>query len=114
MLLIQGLLGLIRRSAGKVIQSIFGWAVSALFGDVQKNEKTLLAAVVGAVALWPVLLAGIAFPRVAAFVLALVPLPKWVSAGALRIVWISLALLVPLAVGIVIQRRAGVSVVPGD
>lgn len=108
MLLIQGLIGLIRRSAGKVIQSIFGWAVSALFGDVQKNEKTLLAAVVGAVALWPVLLAGIAFPRVAAFVLALVPMPKRVSAGALRIVWISLAPLVPLAVGIVIQRREGI------
>ncbi len=108
MLLIQGLLGLIRRSAGKVIQSIFGWAVSALFGDVQKNEKTLLAAVVGAVALWPVLLAGIAFPRVAVFVLTLAPLPKWISGGALRIVWISLALLVPFAVGIVVQRREGI------
>ena len=108
MLLLQSLIGFLRRSAGKVVESIFGWAVAALFGEVRKGEKTLLSAVVGTVALWPVLLAGIAFPRVAAFVLALVPVPKWVSPGALRIVWIVLALLVPVVVGFVLQRREGV------
>ena len=61
----------------------------------------------GAVALWPVLLAGIAFPKVAAFVLALIPVPGWVSDGALRILWMAFALLVPLAVGVVMQRREG-------
>ncbi|MEP6994556.1 MAG: hypothetical protein ABI968_08560 [Acidobacteriota bacterium] len=107
MLILQALVGVLRKSAGKVIQSIFGWAVSALFGEVQKSEKTLLSAVLGAVALWPILLGGIAFPKVAAFVLALVPIPKWVSGGILRVVWLALALLVPLTVGLVLQRREG-------
>jgi hypothetical protein len=108
MLLLQAILGFLRRSAGKVIQSIFGWAVSALFGEVRKSERTLLSAVVGAVAFWPVLLAGIAFPKVAAFVLALIPFPKWTAPGALRIVWTALALVVPLGVGLVLQRREGI------
>lgn len=107
MLLFQALFTLLRRSAGKVIESIFGWAVAALFGEVRKDEKTLLSAVVAGVAFWPILLAGIAFPKVAAFVLALVPLPKNVPAEVLRIVWAALALVVPIVVGFVLQRREG-------
>jgi hypothetical protein len=107
MLLFQALLTLLRRSAGKVIESIFGWAVAALFGQVRKDEKTLLSAVVAGVAFWPILLAGIAFPKVAAFVLALVPLPKKTPEELLRIVWSTLALVVPISVGFILQRREG-------
>ncbi|HEY2797458.1 MAG TPA: hypothetical protein VGK26_06180 [Thermoanaerobaculia bacterium] len=107
MLLLQTLISLLRRSAGKVIESIFGWAVAALFGEVRKNEKTALSAAVAGVALWPILLAGVALPRVAAFVLALVPLPKHTPVLLLRIVWAALALLVPIAVGFILQRREG-------
>ena len=107
MLLLQTLLSLLRRSAGKIIESIFGWAVAALFGEVRQGEKTLLSAVVAAVAFWPILLAGIAFPKVAAFVLAFVPLPKRTSAELLRVLWAALALIVPIVVGFVLQRREG-------
>ena len=107
MLLFQTLITLLRRSAGKVIESIFGWAVAALFGEVPKSEKTALSAAVAGVAVWPILLGGIAFPKVAAFVIALVPLPKHTPALLLRIVWAVLALLVPVAVGFILQRREG-------
>jgi hypothetical protein len=107
MLLFQTLIALLRRSAGKVIESIFGWAVAALFGEVRKDEKTALSAAVAGVAVWPILLGGIAFPRVAAFVLALVPLPKRTPALLLRIVWAVLALVVPIVVGFILQRREG-------
>jgi hypothetical protein len=107
MLLFQTLIALLRRSAGKVIESIFGWAVAALFGEVKKDEKTALSAAVAGVAIWPILLAGVAVPRLAAFVLAFVPLPKSTPALLLRIGWAVLALLVPIAVGLILQRREG-------
>ncbi len=107
MLLFQTLIALLRRSAGKVIESLFGWAVAALFGEVPKSEKTALSVAVAGVAVWPILLGGIAFPKVAAFVIALVPLPKHTPALLLRIAWAILALLVPIAVGLILQRREG-------
>ena len=107
MLLFQTLIALLRRSAGKVIESIFGWAVAALFGEVRKDEKTALSAAVAGVAIWPILLAGVAFPRLAAFVLAFVPLPKHTPALLLRIGWAVMALVVPIAVGFILQRREG-------
>ena len=108
MLLLQTLISLLRRSAGKIIVSIFGWAVSALFGEVRQGEKTMLSAVVAAVAFWPILLAGIAFPKIAAFVLAFVPLPKRTPDELLRVLWAALALTVPVVVGFVLQRREGI------
>ncbi len=89
-----------------MFQSIFGWSVNVLFGAVGKEEKTLLSAAVAGAALWPVLAAGSLFPRVAAFVLALVPLPRSVPAGALRAGWIAFAVAVPVFVGWVVQKRS--------
>ncbi len=82
-----------------MVQAIFGWAVRALFGTPKESEKTLLAVAVGAAAVWPLLLIGVAFPKAAAFVLAFIPIPKWVSPGWIRAVWIAAALAVPVGVG---------------
>lgn len=106
MVFLQALVELGRRSLGKVLQSIFGWSVNVIFGAVGKDEKTLLSAAVAGAAFWPVLLTGTLFPRVAALVLAFVPLPKSVADGVLRAGWIALAVAVPLLVGWVVGRRA--------
>jgi hypothetical protein len=106
--LLQGLFGFVRKSSKKLVQAIFGWAVQALFGSPKASEKTLLSAVVAVSAGWPLLLIGVAFPKAAALVLAFVPLPKSVSSGAVRIVWIAAAVLVPIGVGIVLARRGEV------
>jgi hypothetical protein len=103
--ILQGLFAWLRKSASKVVQAIFGWAVRALFGTPEESEKTLLSIVVGAAAVWPLLLVGIPFPKVAAFVIAFVPIPKSVSAGWIRGIWIAAALLVPIGVGIALARR---------
>jgi hypothetical protein len=95
----------LRKSAGKVVQAIFGWAVRALFGTPDESEKTLLSIVVGAAAIWPLLLIGIPFPKIAAFVVAFVPIPKSVPAGWIRAVWIVAAAAVPVGVGITLARR---------
>jgi len=102
--ILQALLSYLARSASTVLNAIFGWAVVALFGQRPKSEQTLLSVVVGAAAVWPILLLGIGFPKIALFVVAFIPLARSVPAFWLRIVWIALAVIVPLAVGIAVAK----------
>ncbi|HEX7786056.1 MAG TPA: phage holin family protein, partial [Methylomirabilota bacterium] len=51
------------------------------------------------------LLLGIAFPKIATFILAFVPLPSSVPSWVVRVVWIALAVLVPLSVGVAMAAR---------
>jgi hypothetical protein len=105
MAVVQALLALITRSLGRITSAIFGWAVVALFGQTAPAEKTKLSALVGAAAAWPVLLLGIAMPKISAFVLGFVPLPDWVPSWTVRVVWIVLAATIPFAVGLTMAMR---------
>jgi uncharacterized membrane protein YqjE len=101
--ILQALISLLSRSASKALNAIFGWAVLALFGQRSAREQTLLSALVAAAAAWPLLLLGVFVPRIALMVVAFVPLAK--EAGPyLRVLWIALALVVPLAVGIAVAN----------
>jgi hypothetical protein len=106
MALLQALLTLISRSAGKILNAIFGWAVRALFGQPSPKEQPFLTGVVAAAAAWPVLLVGIAFPKVAALLIAFVPFHNRVSPWVIRLVWLGLALFVPVVVGLVVASKA--------
>ncbi len=106
MALLQALLALITKSAGKILNAIFGWAVRALFGQTSSREQTFLSIVVAAAVAWPLLLVGVAIPKLAALLVAFVPVPHWVPPWTVRIVWLSLALLVPFAVGIAVATKA--------
>jgi Putative Actinobacterial Holin-X, holin superfamily III len=105
MAVLQAVLSLISRSLGRIASSAFGWAVVALFGQTSASEKTALSVVVGAAAAWPLLLLGIAVPRAATFVLGFIPLPAWIPAWTVRVVWIALAVAVPLGVGLTMALR---------
>ena len=105
MAILQALLSLLGRSVGKLLNAVFGWAVTALFGRTSPREQWLLSAVVAAAAAWPLLLLGIVVPRVATFLLAFVPLSRHAPTGILRAIWIALALTVPLLLGVVLARR---------
>lgn len=106
MALIQALLTLLGRSAGKLANSVFGWAVVALFGRSSPKEQTVLSGIVAMAVLWPLLLVGVAFPRVAALLVAYVPLSGEISESTVRIIWIALAVAVPLVVGLVVAAKA--------
>jgi hypothetical protein len=106
MALLQALVSLISRSAGKILNAMFGWAVVALFGRTSPREETLLSGVVAMAAAWPLLLIGVAAPKIAALLIAFVPLSSHVPSWAVRIVWIVLALAVPLTVGWAVARKA--------
>ena len=105
MAVIQAVLALISRSLGRITSAIFGWAVVALFGQTSASEKTMLSALVAAAAAWPVLLLGIAMPKVTTFVLGFIPLPDWIPTWTVRAVWIGLAVAVPFAVGLTMALR---------
>src|SRR5262245_40628810 len=106
MAIIQPLLAWLSRSVGRLVSSLFGWAVVALFGETSRSEKLWLSALVAAAAAWPFLLIGVIWPRLAAFVLAFIPLPAWVPRQAIRWIWIVLAFAVPFAVGVAVALRA--------
>src|SRR5687767_14931161 len=105
MAILQALLALITKSAGKILNAIFGWAVHALFGKTASRDETLLSAVVGAAVAWSLLVAGAVAPKVAAMALAFVPLPKSVPSWIVRIVWLSLVVAVPIALGLTVAAR---------
>jgi hypothetical protein len=106
MALIQGLFAWVSRSAGKIVNAIFGWAVVALFGRTSSKQQTLLSLLVALAAAWPVLLVGIAFPKVTALVVAFVPLSDEAPDWAIRLVWAALAIIVPAVVGLVVASKA--------
>ena len=106
MAVLQALLTFLSRSAGKLVNAVFGWAVVALFGQTTPRQKTLLSVVVGLAVVWPLLLLGIAVPRVAALALAFVPMSKQGPTELVRAIWVALALLVPLVVGLTVASKS--------
>lgn len=106
MAILQALLTLITRSVGRILNAVFGWAVRALFGQPSAKEQPFLTGVVAAAAAWPVLLVGVALPKVAALLLAFVPYHNRVPGWIVRLVWLGLALIVPIAVGLAVAAKA--------
>ena len=106
MAILQALLTLISRSAGRILNAVFGWAVRALFGQPSPKEQPFLTGVVAAAAAWPVLLLGIALPKIAALLLAFVPFHNRIPPFVIRMVWLGLALFVPAVVGLVVASKA--------
>jgi hypothetical protein len=106
MALLQALISFIGKSAGKILNAIFGWAVVALFGRTSPKEQIVLSGLVGAAAAWPLLVLGIAFPKIATFLVAFLPLSHRVPSSIVRLVWLALALLVPVLVGMVVAAHA--------
>lgn len=103
---LQALLAALGRSAGKILNAIFGWAVRALFGQTSAKDQTFLSIIVGAAVAWPILIVGIIIPKIAALLLAFVPLPHWIPSWIVRLVWLGLAAIVPVAVGIAVAAKA--------
>lgn len=108
MALLQALFSFIAKSAGRILNAVFGWAVIALFGRTSPKQQLFLQAMVAAAALWPVLLIGIAFPKITTLAVAAIPLGDKVPSAAIRVVWLVLAAIVPLIVGMVVAAKTPV------
>jgi hypothetical protein len=92
-------LSFLGKKIGSIIQAIFGWSVTALFGRLPGRKQLAVSIALLVSIAWPVFLVGLFFPSVAGWVLAFLPIEKWVGPLAMRIVWGALAFLAPLLVG---------------
>jgi hypothetical protein len=99
MAILQAVLAMVFRSAGKILNTVFGWATVLLFGKVPEDRQYLLSAIALGSVLWLAVALGIAFPSVGTFLLAFVPLPKWMDDNWVRIIMLGLTVTIPLAVG---------------
>jgi len=101
MAILSALFTLLGRQLTTILQAIFGWSITALFGKLAAKKQAALSVALALSVVWPLLVLGCFLPAAASWALAFLPLHKWMSEFALRLVWISLAVAVPLAVGAV-------------
>ena len=100
MTIIGGLIGMVGRFAGQILNTTLGWATLLLFGKVPQSRQVLLLVIVFGSLLWVALVIGIAWPPVGTLLVASVPMsdqvdPNWVRTGMLVG-----ALAVPVAIGL--------------
>jgi hypothetical protein len=104
MAIFQAVLALVFRSAGRLLNTAFGWATVMLFGKVPQDRQIYLSVIAFGSIAWMVAVLGIAFPWFAAFLLAFVPLPAWVDRTWVRLAMLAAAAVIPVIVGDVSTR----------
>ncbi len=87
------------RFASKVLTTALGWASTLLFGRVPASRQILLLGITFGSVIWMVLVAGIVFPDIGAFLLVLVPKQDYVPEWVIRLVMLIGALVVPGVIG---------------
>jgi hypothetical protein len=93
----------IGRQLGRVLTLAFNWATIVLFGRVPQDRQLYLSGMALTALLWPIVLAGIAFPSFATFLLGFVTVPDVVKPWV-RLAMLGLAILLPLANGALSAR----------
>ena len=101
MAILSVLFSLVARQLGNLAQAIFGWSVTALFGQLASAKRTALSVAVLLSLLWPILVVGLFEPAVAAWTIAAVPMHKWVGDRPIRIATVVLVFVLPIAVGLI-------------
>lgn len=104
MALVQALLAFVPRSAGRLLNMAFGWATIMLFGKAPQDRQIYLSVIAFGSVGWIVAVLGIAFPSFAMFLLAFVPLPRWVEDDWARLAMLAAAVVIPLMVGVISTR----------
>jgi len=94
------ILAFLGQQIGRLAQMAFGWATVMLFGRVPQSKSLLLAGVALGSIGWVVALIGILIPAIGVLLLAMVPIPRWLDQGWIRLAMLLLAILLPLLVGL--------------
>jgi len=100
MAILAGLLSILGRFAGQLLNLTLGWATLLLFGKVPQSRQLLLLVIVFGSLVWVVLVVGVFVPDVGTFLIALVPTPDFIPESWIRLAMLAGALLVPLAIGV--------------
>lgn len=104
MAIIQALFAALARFAGKILNTLFGWATTTLFGRVPQEKQTLLSLMSLGSVVWIVLVVGVIWPDAGVFLLSFVTLPEWVQDRWVRMAMVAAALLLPAGIGVLSTR----------
>lgn len=97
------LLSFLARKANNLIQAIFGWSVTALFGKLPRRAQLLVTAALVLSIAWPLFVIGSIVPHVASWAIAFLPLHHWAGSTTMRIIWLALAAVTPMIVGLLVH-----------
>jgi len=98
MVLVPALLAMVFRSAGKLLNTAFGWSTVLLFGRVPEDRQIYLSGVAFGSVLWLIALVGVAFPGIGAFLVSFVSPPDWIKPW-IRIAMLVVVVIIPALVG---------------
>ena len=103
MLEIGFIFAFIGRQLGRILTLAFNWATVVLFGRVPQDRQLFLSGMALTALLWPIVLAGIAFPSFATFLLGFFTVPDWLNPWV-RLAMLVLAIALPLVNGALSTR----------
>jgi hypothetical protein len=98
--IIGGLIGLVARFAGQILNTTLGWATLLLFGKVPQSRQILLLVIVFGSLVWVALVVGVVIPSVGTLLIASVPMSDAIDPNYIRIGMLTGALAVPVAIGL--------------
>src|SRR2546429_3815641 len=99
MVIIQALLAFLTRSAGKILNTAFGWATVMLFGQVPQERQIYLSIIAFGSVAWIVAVAGVLEPSVATFLFAFVTVPAWLDKRWIRLGMIAAVAVISILIG---------------
>jgi hypothetical protein len=97
--IIQALIAMLTRSAGRLLNTAFSWATVLLFGRVSQDRQIYVSVIAFGSVIWLIVLAGVAFPSVATFLLSFVTVPKWVDKTWIRLAMLVAVVVIPAVIG---------------
>ncbi|MBA3461826.1 MAG: hypothetical protein H0T46_17835 [Deltaproteobacteria bacterium] len=106
MAIITFLFSFLSRKAGDIVQAVFGWSVSALFGKLPRKQNLLVTGALVLSLAWPFFVVGTFYPKLANWAIAMAPLHDWIGETAMRGIWIGLAVITPMIVGLLVHFAA--------
>jgi hypothetical protein len=101
--IISALFSLLTRKLGDLLQAIFGWSTTALFGKLPRGTQTLITVALILAIAWPIFVLGLVVPKAAAWMLAFIPVQGLATSTILRVIWGALAFLAPAIVGVLVH-----------
>jgi hypothetical protein len=104
MAIFQALFAALGRQIGRLLNTIFSWATTTLFGKVPQERQTLLSIVAFGSVIWIVVLVGVIVPKAGVFMLSFVKLPGFVRDWWIRVAMLVAALLLPAIIGFIFTK----------
>lgn len=100
MAIVAGLVGILSRFAGQLLNTTLGWATLLLFGKVAAKRQTLLLVIVFGSLIWVALLIGVLVPPIGDLIVNAVPRPDFIPESWIRLGMLVGAIFLPLLIGI--------------